>query len=113
LAGLGVADLVVGFAFQDSLSNLFAGMAILASRPYGIDDIVEAAGVVGRVRLKLWPWVHTADWWALTADLPRIVRLGLAREGSAIPYPRREIVSGPDTGDGGGPPADGMPSPSD
>ena len=50
LAGLGVAGLVVGFALQDSLSNLFAGMAILASRPYDVDDIVEAAGVVGRVR---------------------------------------------------------------
>ncbi len=50
LAGLGVAGLVVGFALQDSLSNLFAGMAILASRPFDVDDIVEAAGVVGRVR---------------------------------------------------------------
>ena len=50
LAGLGVAGLVVGFALQDSLSNLFAGMAILASRPYDVDVLVEAAGVVGKVR---------------------------------------------------------------
>jgi len=55
LAGLGVAGLVVGFALQDSISNLFAGLAILASRPYDVDDIVEAAGVVGRVReMGLW-----------------------------------------------------------
>ena len=55
LAGLGVAGLVIGFALQDSLSNLFAGMAILASRPYDVDDIVEAAGVVGKVRaMGLW-----------------------------------------------------------
>ncbi|UCF18767.1 MAG: mechanosensitive ion channel family protein [Gemmatimonadota bacterium] len=55
LAGLGVAGLVVGFALQDSLSNLFAGLAILASRPYDVDDIVEAAGVVGKVRaMGLW-----------------------------------------------------------
>lgn len=55
LAGLGVAGLVIGFALQDSLSNLFAGVAILASRPYDVDDIVEAAGVVGRVRaMGLW-----------------------------------------------------------
>lgn len=55
LAGLGVAGLVVGFALQDSLSNLFAGVAILASRPYDVDDIVEAAGVVGKVRaMGLW-----------------------------------------------------------
>jgi len=55
LAGLGVAGLVVGFALQDSISNLFAGIAILASRPYDVDDIVEAAGVVGKVRaMGLW-----------------------------------------------------------
>ena len=55
LAGLGVAGLVVGFALQDSLSNLFAGMAILASQPYDVDDVVEAAGVEGKVRaMGLW-----------------------------------------------------------
>ncbi len=55
LAGLGVAGLVVGFALQDSISNLFAGFAILASRPYDVDDVVEVAGVVGRVRaMGLW-----------------------------------------------------------
>jgi len=55
LAGLGVAGLVIGFALQDSLSNLFAGAAILASRPYDVDDVVEAAGVVGKVRaMGLW-----------------------------------------------------------
>jgi len=55
LAGLGVASVVVGFALQDSLSNLFAGIAILAMRPYDVDDVVEAGGVVGRVReMGLW-----------------------------------------------------------
>jgi len=55
LAGLGVAGLVVGFALQDSLSNLFAGFAILANRPYDMDDVVEVAGVIGTVRaMGLW-----------------------------------------------------------
>ena len=55
LAGLGVAGVVVGFALQDSLSNLFAGISILAMRPYDVDDVVEAGGVLGRVReMGLW-----------------------------------------------------------
>lgn len=55
LAGLGIAGLVVGFALQDSISNLFAGFAILANRPYDLDDIVEVAGVIGTVRaMGLW-----------------------------------------------------------
>lgn len=181
LAGLGVAGLVVGFALQDSLSNLFAGVAILASRPYDVDDIVEAAGVVGKVRamglwnttivtfdarrllvpnkniwgsnvenrsaevnrrveavarigytsdlqeamavleqmlredervldepaptvwvsrlaeswveVKLWPWVRTVDWWSMHSDLPRLVRLRLAREGIEVPVPRRDVTT--------------------
>ncbi len=55
LAGLGVAGLVFGFALQDSLSNLFAGVAILANRPYDLDDIIRADGILGRVRaMGLW-----------------------------------------------------------
>jgi small conductance mechanosensitive channel len=49
LAGAGVLGVVVGFALQDSLSNLAAGFFILFYRPYDLDDVIEAAGVVGRV----------------------------------------------------------------
>lgn len=55
LAGLGVASIVIGFSLQDSLSNLFAGFAILASRPYDVDDIVEVGDVVGKIKeMGLW-----------------------------------------------------------
>ena len=55
LAGLGIFGLVVGFALQDSLSNLFAGFAILASHAFDVDDVVEVAGIVGKIRqLGLW-----------------------------------------------------------
>jgi small conductance mechanosensitive channel len=49
LAGLGVAGFVIGFALQDSLSNFAAGMMILMYRPYDVGDLIEAAGVSGRV----------------------------------------------------------------
>ena len=50
LTGLGVVSLIVGLALQDSLSNLASGLFILAHRPYDVDDVIEAAGLVGRVK---------------------------------------------------------------
>lgn len=49
LAGLGIAGFIVGFALQDTLSNFAAGAMILAYRPFDVGDLVEAAGVTGRV----------------------------------------------------------------
>jgi len=49
LAGLGIAGIVVGFALQDSLSNFASGVMILAYRPFDVGDVVDAAGVRGRV----------------------------------------------------------------
>jgi len=58
LAGLGAAGVVLGLALQDSVASLFAGLAILRLRPYDIDDVVEAGGVVGMVRgMNLWTTV--------------------------------------------------------
>ncbi|MDN3637262.1 mechanosensitive ion channel [Simiduia curdlanivorans] len=50
LAGLGVAGFIVGFALQDTLGNFASGMMILIYRPYDVDDLIEAAGVQGRVQ---------------------------------------------------------------
>jgi small conductance mechanosensitive channel len=50
LAGLGVAGIIVGLALQDSLSNLAAGFFILVNRPFDVDDIIMAGGVIGTVR---------------------------------------------------------------
>jgi len=55
LAGLGAAGVVLGLALQDSVASLFAGLSILRTRPYDIDDVVEVGGVVGMVRgMNLW-----------------------------------------------------------
>ncbi len=50
LAGLGVVGFIVGFALQDSLSNFASGMMILVYRPYDVGDVIEAGGVMGKVR---------------------------------------------------------------
>jgi small conductance mechanosensitive channel len=49
LAGFGVVGFILGFAMQDSLSNLAAGMMILVNRPYDVGDLVEVAGAFGKV----------------------------------------------------------------
>jgi small conductance mechanosensitive channel len=49
LAGLGIAGFIVGFALQDTLANFAAGMMILLYRPFDVGDLIEAAGVFGKV----------------------------------------------------------------
>ena len=50
LAGLGVAGFIIGFALQDTLGNFASGLMILIYRPYDVNDLIEAAGVQGRVQ---------------------------------------------------------------
>ncbi len=49
LTGIGIAGFIVGFALQDSLANFAAGIMILGYRPFDVDDIIEAGGVIGKV----------------------------------------------------------------
>lgn len=50
VASAGIVGLALSFAAQDTLSNLFAGVAILADRPYKIGDfIVLDSGERGQV----------------------------------------------------------------
>lgn len=49
LTALGVGGLAVALALQDTLSNLFAGMHLLADRPIRVGDYVKIADVEGFV----------------------------------------------------------------
>jgi MscS family membrane protein len=50
LASAGVLGIAVGFAAQETVSNLFAGFFILADRPYRVGDLVALEdGTKGRV----------------------------------------------------------------
>ncbi len=50
IAGLGVTGFIVGFAFQDSMSNFAAGMMIALNRPFNVGDFVSVAGQDGTVK---------------------------------------------------------------
>jgi small conductance mechanosensitive channel len=47
IAIIGAAGLAVGLAFQNSLSNLAAGIMIILFKPFRIGDYIEGAGVAG------------------------------------------------------------------
>ncbi len=49
IAGLGVTGFILGFAFQESLSNLAAGMMIGINEPFKVGDYVQAGGVNGSI----------------------------------------------------------------
>ncbi|MGI2260405.1 mechanosensitive ion channel family protein [Shewanella sp. GXUN23E] len=49
LAGFGIAGVIIGFALQDTLSNFASGMMILIYRPFDVGDLINAAGVTGKV----------------------------------------------------------------
>ena len=50
VAGLGVTGFILGFAFQESLANLAAGLMIAINQPFKIGDYVIVAGLEGTVQ---------------------------------------------------------------
>jgi small conductance mechanosensitive channel len=48
-AVIGAAGLAVGLAFQGTLSNIASGVMLLIFRPFKVDDVINAAGVTGKV----------------------------------------------------------------
>jgi MscS family membrane protein len=55
LAGLGIGGLVLAFAAQKSLENVFAGFAMLADKPLSVGDTCRIGGQLGEVEdVTLW-----------------------------------------------------------
>jgi MscS family membrane protein len=55
LAGLGIGGLVVAFAAQKSLENVFAGFAMLADKPLTVGDTCRIGGQLGEIEdVTLW-----------------------------------------------------------
>jgi small conductance mechanosensitive channel len=75
VAGIGVAGIGVGFALQGVLSNLFAGLTIILTKPFRVGQYIKVAGVEGEV-------IHV--------DLPSTV-LRHADQ-STVVVPNRKIV---------------------
>ena len=97
IAGLGATGFIVGFAFQESLGSLAAGIMIAFNQPFKIGDYVTVAGYEGTVRhLDMMTVTRT------TAGSPSLInrrgvrrsstirrcRSGVSRSRSGSPIPR-------------------------
>lgn len=58
LTALGVSSIVIGLALQDTLGNLFSGIALLFGRPFVIGDWLKFGDQVGKVIEINWRAVH-------------------------------------------------------
>jgi len=50
MAIIGAAGFVVAFALQSTLSNFASGIMIMLYRPFDVNDLVEVAGIMGKVK---------------------------------------------------------------
>ena len=50
LASLGVAGVIIGLAFQDTMKNMLAGIFIILDSRYNVDDFIEINGFKGTVQ---------------------------------------------------------------
>ncbi|MEL6900380.1 MAG: mechanosensitive ion channel family protein [Cyanobacteria bacterium J06606_4] len=65
---LGVGGVVLGFALQDTLGNLFSGVALLFEKPFEIGDWLEVDGQKGKVIEVNWRSVHI-----MTRELEQLI----------------------------------------
>ena len=68
VAALGVGSIVLGLALQDTLGNLFSGIALLFERPFTEGDWLEVSGIKGKVIEINWRSVHL-----LTRELEMLI----------------------------------------
>ncbi|WP_110984435.1 mechanosensitive ion channel family protein [Acaryochloris thomasi] len=58
ITALGVSSIVIGLALQDTLGNLFSGIALLFGRPFKVGDWLQLGETVGKVNEVNWRAVH-------------------------------------------------------
>ncbi|MEL6494140.1 MAG: mechanosensitive ion channel family protein [Cyanobacteria bacterium J06623_7] len=84
IAALGVGSIVIGLALQDTLGNLFSGIALLFERPFTESDWIEVDGITGKVIEINWRSVHI-----LTRELEMLVIPNAVLAGATIRNYRR------------------------
>src|SRR5882724_10854699 len=68
VAGIGVAGVGIGLAAQGILSNIFAGLTIIFTKPFRVGEYIELASVQGQVQT-----IELVSTTLLHSDLSRVV----------------------------------------
>ena len=84
IAALGVGSIVIGLALQDTLGNLFSGIALLFERPFTEGDWITVDGITGKVIEINWRSVHL-----LTRELEMLIIPNAVLAGATIRNYRR------------------------
>ena len=84
IAALGVGSIVIGLALQDTLGNLFSGIALLFERPFNEGDWIEVDETIGKVIEINWRSVHI-----LTRELEMLAIPNAVLAGATIRNYRR------------------------
>ena len=60
---LGIGSVVIGLALQDTLGNLFSGIALLFEKPFAIGDVIRVGEREGIVKEMTWraTWIHVTS----------------------------------------------------
>lgn len=73
LTTFGVGSLVLGLALQDTLGNLFAGLALVFDRPFSVGHWIQVGDVIGRVKQIEWRGVRVVTRELNEITIPNIV----------------------------------------
>ena len=84
IAALGVGSIVIGLALQDTLGNLFSGIALLFERPFSEGDWITVDDITGKVIEINWRSVHL-----LTRELEMLIIPNAVLAGATIRNYRR------------------------
>jgi small conductance mechanosensitive channel len=89
-------DLVVGIGYSDDIKKARDILVdILASEERVLKDpgatvmLLELGA--SSVDFAVRPWVNTADYWAVRADLLEAVKNRFDKEGISIPFPQQDV----------------------
>jgi len=73
LTTFGVGSLVLGLALQDTLGNLFAGLALVFDRPFSVGHWIQVGNVIGKVKQIEWRGVRVVTRELNEITIPNIV----------------------------------------